>query len=541
MSQIAGARHAHEKARSQLVGMEREQQQLKNEADSIAQRLEDLAAEEAKLAKRIESLDADKAEAQRLHAELTAAIEARNASITKLEAEREALSSKGETLAGARRDQAQTVEKLSEERIGLDARRATLEEMVTSRAGLAEAAKKVMERAEAGDGFAGVVAPLADLVETDTEHAAAVEAALGQDLQAIVTRSIAENPTDEELDALPGRVRFIPLTGMTTLAGIDQAPADDALASLPASRLVAVRDLVRATQSSTVDAAPLLDRLLAGTYLVENLDAALMLAAGPLASRTGLRFVTRRGEVLDGLGRTDAGPAGSEQGMGLIRHTAELAELETTLAGITVKLDAERTELERLDASAASVQTQRDRVATDLAEHRRTLAGEQARADRLRSDTERLDRDAGSVRKEIERAASRHEELQTTGVGKLDRVASLEGLIDEQRETVEKLGKDLADLQTRSEAASEQMSAAREDAGRANAQLDAARREVSRLDRALEEATRSRADHERHAAQARDRHAQHEQTIAETATALETAETALTEAKTGLEDKQAAV
>lgn len=247
MEQIATARHAHEQPRSRLVGMEREQQQLTNEADSIKQRLEDLAVEETKLASRIESIDTERAEIEKNLTTLTAEIETRTASITKLEADRESLSSKGESLAGARKDQAATVEKLSEERIGLDARRATLEEMVTSRAGLAEAAKKVMEIAESGDGFTGVVAPLADLVETDTEHAAAVEAALGHDLQAIVTRSIAENPTDEEIDALPGRVRFIPLTGVSVPAGeFGIAPGELALASLPASRLTAVRDLVRA-------------------------------------------------------------------------------------------------------------------------------------------------------------------------------------------------------------------------------------------------------------------------------------------------------
>ncbi len=544
MERIATARHAHEKARSQLAGMEREQQQLRNEAESIAHRLDDLSAEEAKLASRIASIEHDKAEAERHHAELTAAIAKRNDAIGALEAEREALASRGESLAGARRDQAATVEKLSEERIGLDARRATLEEMVASRAGLAEAAKKVMDLAEAGEGFTGVVAPLADLVETDTEHAAAVEAALGADLQAIVTRSIAENPTDEEFDALPGRVRFIPLAGISALdTDVFADAADISLASLPTSRLVAVRDLVRAKEDDGQRhaTAALLDRLLADTYLVENLDAALMLAAGPLASRTGIRFVTRRGEVLDHLGRTDAGPAGAEQGVGLIRHHAELAELESSLASVTQRLDTERAELERLDASAASVQEERDRVSGELAEHRRALAGEQAKADRLRSDTERLERDAGSVRKEIERAASRHEELQNARANKLERVASLEGLIGEHRASVETLGKELADLQTRAEAASEQMSAAREDAGRANAQLDGAKREVSRLERALDEAKQSRGEHERHADQARQRLAGHEQTIAQTATDLAAAESTLAEASTGLDDKRTAV
>ncbi len=541
MEQIATARHSHEQARSRLVGMEREQQQLTNEADSIGQRIEDLSAEETKLATRIESIEHERAEIESKLETITGEIESRNTTIASLEAERESLSSKGETLAGARKDQGATVEKLSEERIGLDARRATLEEMVTSRAGLAEAAKKVMEIAESGEGFGGVIAPLADLVETDTEHAAAVEAALGQDLQAIVTRSIAENPTDDEIDALPGRVRFIPLTGLpsaASFAGSESTPLG--LASLPASRLVAVRELVKAKTNDT-PTAELLDRLLDETYLVENLDVALMLTAGPLASRPGVRFVTRRGEVLDHLGRTDVGPAGSEQGVGLIRHHAELAELETTLVSVTQRLDTERSELERLDASAASVQEERNRVSGELAEHRRSLAGEQAKEDRLKGDIDRLERDAGSVRTEITRAESRHQELASTRADKLSRVESLEGLIGEQRGSVETLASTLAGLQTRAEAASEQMSAAREDAGRANAQLDGARREVSRLERAVDEAAQSKAEHERHADQARQRLSSHEQTIEQTATDLAEAEAMLADAKSGLDEKQQAV
>jgi len=539
MEQIAGARHAHEQARSQLVGMEREQGTLVAEAASIEQRLEDLASEETKLSSRIELIDSDRAQTERQHAELSALIQSREASIETLDIERESLSLKGESLAGARRDQATAVEKLSEDRIGLDARRATLEEMVASRAGLADAAKYVMIQRDAGDGFKGVIAPLAEIVETDTEHAAAVEAALGQDLQAIVTRSIAENPTDEEMASLPGRVRFIPRTGLHG-EQISGAEISDGLASLPASRLIAIRDLVRAKDGAQ-ETADLLDRLLAQTYLVEDLDAALMLIAGPLSSHEGIRFVTRRGEVLDRQGRTDAGPAGAEQGVGLIRHTAELAELEQTLEGIVARLDTERSALEQLDESTAAVLAERDRAAAELAEHRRALAGEQARVDRLQADTERLDREAGAVGKEIERATARHTELESARTTKLARAKSLDGLIDEQRESVESLGSQVADLQTRWEAASEQMSAAREDAGRASAQLESARREVSRLARSLEEATQSKEEHERHAEQTSERHSQHEQTIAETAESLIAAERLVYAAKAGLEDQQLAV
>lgn len=539
METIAGVRHEREQARSRLSGMEREQGTMRSEAESLAHRLEELTTQRDTLAERLETLDADRAEAEQSNASLTGEMADRCSGITRLETSLDELSSRGETLAGARRERAALVDQLSEERVSLDARRATLDEMVRTRAGLAEAAKWVMQRREAEKGFEGVVAPLAELVETDTDHAAAVEAALGHDLQAIVTQTIAAKPTDEELEGLPGRVRFIPLHGLTPSHDADE-PLSTMLGVFPASRLTPMRSLVR-PHDGNAETAALLDRLLAHTFMVENLDAALMLAAGPMSGRSSVRFVTKAGEVLDEAGNIDAGPSGVEQGVGLIRHAAELTELETRLAGVMSKLDAERGELGRLDEAWAKVNEKRESVSAELAEQRRSLAAEQARADRLEADIARLSREAGTVREEIGRNETRGEELDASRRSKLKKADSLAGLIDEQREKADSLGGQLADLQSRAEAASEQMSAAREEAGRANAQLDAARRELDRQEREIEAARESKAEHERHAAQARDRHAQHERVITEATELLTRAEAALGEHRSQHESRRARV
>ena len=527
---IASTRHEREQARSRLAGMEREQQALRSEADSIAHRLEELASQRGRLDDRLASLTRDRdASATELET-MRAALDRRGSAIAGLEREFAALFEKGETLAGARRTRAERVDRLAGERVGLDARRATLDEMVRSRAGLAEGAKWVMERREGGDGFAGVVAPLAELVETQSEHAAAVEAALGSDLQALVTRSIVDGPSPEERSALPGRVRFLPLRGLGAPAA---ATLPDAV---PGTHLTGLRALVRAHDGDAAVSA-LLDRLLARTYLVEDLDAALLLAAGAFGA--GVRFVTKAGEVLGEYGRVDAGPPGAEQGGGLIRRASELAELEARLGVLTAELNGERGELERLDAAWGEVNAERERVSSDLAEQRRLLAGEQARLDRLEAEQTRFDREIASAGEELGKARARGEEMENARGARIEKADALERLAVDQRAALSSLNQQLSDLERRAEAAGERMSAAREEAGRANAERDGARREFSRLEQALDAARDSRQEHERHAEQARARHAQHEATIREATEELTRAEAALEEARSGLDGARA--
>ncbi len=531
MASIADTSREREQARSALAGMQREQGTLEAEAQSLAHRLEELAAQRESAGTKIEEIKADLEHAERERADADHRLRSIHEKIARLEHDLDSLKDRGDTLEGARRERASLVERLTRERVGLDARRATLEEMVRTRAGLAEAARWVMQRRDEGEGFAGVIAPLAELVETDTDHAAAVEAALGADLQAIVTRSAADIPAPAERAALPGRVRFIPLR---SLGGSDEQtdPPASLVGVFPASRLVPLRPLVR-PHDGAPETAALLDRLLSRTYLVDDLDAALLLAAGGLPG--GARFVTRTGEVLDRRGDVDAGPSGTEQGRGLLRHAAELAELETTLAEITARFEAERDELARLDRAWADLNTQRERVADELAGQQRDLAAEQARADRLDADIARLGRERDAARDEIARLDARAAELEEAKGSKLERARSLTGLIDEQRAKAESLDERLEALRADANKETERMSAAREQAAQAGALLDAARRELERLEHALETARGSVAEYERHAAAARERLERHERVIAEADTVLERAEQTLADLRGGLD------
>lgn len=531
---IAASRAEHDKSASALRTTERERDGLRADVRTLTDRLADLDSERSKHTARAEAIDAERSESLAKRQAAHDAIAERTSGVDRLEKSISELSARADDLAGAKRERSEHVDQLSERRAGLDARRATLEEMVRTRAGLAEAARWVMDRRETGEGFGGVVAPLVELLETDTAHAAAVEAALGADLQAVVTRSVTTGPTADEIAGLPGRVRFLPLDGL----GQAPTPADpESFANLPGSRLVAVRSLVRARHDSaeTPDAfGGLLDRLLDRTYLVEDVENALLLLAGPLAGTPGVRVVTRRGEVVDRTGAIDAGPAGSQQGEGLIRHAAELTEIETELGTVTAELDRERGELGRLNDAWAGVNEQRETLAAELAEDRRSLVGEQSRAERLEADIARSERDASGVQAELERCIARRDELHATRETKAEQADTLDARAESLRSETESHAERLASLATDAESAAERMSTAREQASRANAELEAARRALSSLTRTRDETADAMGEHERHAQQARERHARHEALIAEAAGEIERCEALVAEQQANL-------
>ena len=220
------------------------------------------------------------------------------------------------------------VGRLEQERVRLDSRRATLLEMVETRAGFTEGVRSVMERKARGEGFIGVLAPLADLIEVHgIGVSSAVEAALGSLLQAIVVPDLSALPPPEELAALPGRVTFIPMR--STGADVPPARADAGLPDLDAAiaggrcARSGVRALDRAPEG--IDAP--LDRLFGRSHLVESLDADAPgcrgAAAAPLRLSDGL--------VVE---PTCVARAASVEGGGLAKSRTELARLEADLGEI---------------------------------------------------------------------------------------------------------------------------------------------------------------------------------------------------------------
>ncbi len=455
------------------------------------------------------------------------------------------------TMGTDRRDRAQKVAEQERELARLDSRLSTLRELVETRAGFAEGVRQVLEAKRKG-GFAGVLAPLADLIRTadgiEGDVAAAIEATLASDLQALVVDSLDRVPSADELASLAGRVSFLAMSlpaADPTLQPTAMHAGAELATSDPASRVVALRSLVlaRETPGATDSGAlnGLLDRLLGQTFLVTDLDAAMLLAAGPMR---GARFVTRRGAVMDACGRIHAGPTGAEDSAGgLLRRRSEMEKLGAEVARISEAVAHEREELNRLDAEAAALSTQASQTRAALSQAQRTALQDQNKLERAQADLARLDREAKGVEQEATQLRERLAKLDEDRKGLEERAASLGRLREEESAAAGALEGDLRSIQMRADAAMEQMTQAKVEVSRLTEQATNARRDLSRMEMARDEAIRSLRDLsvqvERQEARLVEHRAGIEQAIAQGATSRERAEklaTSLAELATSLAD-----
>ncbi|HYE61895.1 MAG TPA: chromosome segregation protein SMC [Phycisphaerales bacterium] len=456
-------------------------------------------------------------------------------------------------LSTDRRERADRTKSLEQELVRIDSRRATLQEMVENRAGFAESVRAVLKAREKGDGaFAGVIAPLADLIETrsdlDAEAAAAVESALGADLQALVIENAAALPSREDLAKLPGRVTFLPMTAAApsphTVPSVDLAAAGFMLDSARA-RLVSLRSLVKVRGGDQADPRlqDLLDRVLGRSYLVTDLDAALMLASGPLAGQHA-RFITRDGMTLDADGRVNAGKGASDEAAGFLRRRAELDTLRAQVAELSATLETERTALKGVDTEAAAMTAQLGSARQSLAQQQRTVLQEQNKLERLQADLARVQREHRGLDQESAQLADRLKKLEEDRAKLQEKAESLGRLQEEETKAAQSLEAEVKSIQLRADAAQEQMTSAKVDVSKLSEQVSGARRELSRLENSRDELTRQARDLTSHLERLESKLAEHaaaiEQCAQQIVTSKEQATTLAAQSTTLLEQLKAA-
>jgi chromosome segregation protein len=530
LQELAGKQASLAEKRAAAANIDRERASLLASIQADERREESLREQSRKNDDRRNAVAADRARVEGVQASSRAAVEARRSAITGLESDLAIRDQDAATLSAGRRELAGKVSTLEHQYLRLDGRRTTLQEMDEARVGLGDAARAVLARRDAGEGFAGVVAPLADLIETDRAHASAVEAALGANLQALVIRSLADMPTAEERASLAGRVVFVPLAGLE-FRGDHTTPlhrwSDDAVdpAIVASGRVTPLKTVVRlrspATTGDTPTAASLLDRLLGRTYLVENLDSALMIGA----MAPGARFVTRDGSVMESDGRILAGPLVGTQGDdgGVLQRRSELAELHEELTRLGASLDAERASLQAVDAEAAAISAQQTDLRSRLAAEQRALIGESTRLEQLGGELSRLDRERRTLDEEAQQLAARLAKVEEDRARLKDRAEKLSGLHADQVAAAAALDEDIRRISLRAESHHEQITALRVESSKLNEQLAGARREAHRIESAAEAAEREKRELDRLVTQSRDRVAEHEETIAAAAAQIEEA------------------
>lgn len=483
---------------------ERRHESLREQIERLAGRASSLNAERAKL---ISDRDATLALAQAAHA-----------NAAQLEQELAAADARVNALGQDRRERAQELSSAQQDHARVQSRLGTLREMVQSREGFAEPVREVLSRKEKGE-FTGVIAPLADLIEFETIDGmtastaeTGVEAALGALLQALVVESTSTLPGPAEIAALPGRVTFVPVQTIGP-APIPIASAEE-LEAISAGRVRRVRSLIRARSSETAtNVSTLLDRLLSNVYLIESLEAASLLAAGPLA---GARFVTARGEVMEPDGRVTAGPASSTaEGAGVLRRRQELESLEVEAAALDSNVTSLKSALAAVDTEASQLSASAASLRQSLTAEQRTALAQQSQSERAASAADRISRDLASIDQETGQLGERLTRMEQDRGALKQRAESLARLHQEQSEQLSGLDRELRDIQLRAEAAMERMTAAKVDVSRLAEQLSGAKRELSRLELARDDHARQSRDLTQQLDQLRVRAGEHEASVAE--------------------------
>ncbi|MCU0688201.1 MAG: chromosome segregation protein SMC [Phycisphaerales bacterium] len=495
---VSGQRGELSQLRAVLSGIDRERAGV---LASIEQDVRRAAVVNEQLTRLNNKAQANEAEAVRVGTardSLSGGIEQRRAEVSTLEQRHTELESRSKDLAGDRRAQAERLAGLEQTLARVESRHATLAEMVEARVGLSDAVKGVLEARDSGRGFASAMGVLADLIDTQREHAATVEASLGAALQAVVVESLTHLPGAAELSGLSGRVSFVPLqsvSGTAVAAGTDAAGGgEDVREFVPG--VTAVRGMVR-VRGEAGGVGALLDRLLGGTYLVRDLEAALMLrAAGVLRAPEGsmLRLVTQDGSVLEADGRVVVGPVATSEVGGMLQRRTELAQLACELETLEASVTREREAVKALDADVASIGQELARVRQALVEQRRHLAQEESRLEQLTREGERLARERSVLGDEIGQLQERTSGLEVERLALVSKAESLLALLTEKSTGTAALESALVASQQQAEAIGEQMTAARVSAGRLGEQLSGLRRERQRFEHQLTDSQRQHAN-----------------------------------------------
>ncbi len=366
-----------------------------------------------------------------------------------------------------------------EQRSALGARAESLREMQHRLEGVAAGVRKVLAARKEGK-LRCIRGMLADMVQAGAEHARLVESALAGADQLLIAADTAELLADrEQLADVLGNNGSVEIVCLDRLAPLRM----DGGEAMPPGATGRAIDFVRCEPS----AAPLVWRLLAETYIVPSLEAAM--SAAKQCSSTA-RFVTPEGEVVEGDGRVRFGAGNRAAGVivrrsELERLASEQTRLDEAIGDLQHRCQAAANEIKHLDEIQQALRTavyeaNTERVACEskvgqLEEQIASLHREQPA---ITSDLESLAQDIDRAVKTEHDARLKAQELEELNRQRQAEVAALEKQIADARAGQEKRTERLTELKVALAGADEQQRSARE-------ALDALARQADQMNRDL--------------------------------------------------------
>ena len=459
--------------------------ETRNNLANLGKQRSDLAERMGKLASEAETLGATTAQLERKRKELTAELGATQQLKLSLEERRGAEESAlAETRAAFTENEARLIQ-VREALADTRSRLHSLTEIARNYEGYDRGVRAVMLRAGEDAEKEGVFGLVADLLSAaQPEHEKALEAALGQRLQAVVVQGYAQGEAAIAFlkSGDEGRSAFIP----ADLSPRADAPLDTHFDGFVARAVDVVRHAPRH--------AGLVRALLGEVVLVRDLSAAL--AGG--AHQPGFTFVTLDGEVLDDRGVLTGGTLDGP-GAGALQKKREILELTDEVTKLEGRFAQAQHEHGLLARKAAETEASLKGLTADTHEKDLNLANQQKDLTRAAEELARLkerQNQVGLEREVLERAASElaHEEAKSQGIsvageaekqGREAKVAELAGALEALRTRAEALTRELTALRVSGAQAQERRESLIESQARAGqARAEVAER-TARLAQAL--------------------------------------------------------
>jgi chromosome segregation protein len=402
------------------------------------------------------------------------------------------------TLAGVQEQFHKTLAERREQRSGWRARKSVLEDLESRQEGLGLGVREILTRAASAKGapWNQVLGSVADLFEVDLEWAPLIEIALGRRSEAVVVDDLG--PFLEYLSRssvpLAGRVGFIsrmPESGAArnaknatkNSAGRSVHRFLESLANDPPVRAdLASLAGVNCRADSLVRSSPktpaLAEQLLADVWIVDSVDTAFALAAGP---GRGCRFVTLQGELVESDGTLTVGALRGE--ITLVSQKSELRRLRQDLVRIDRQIQEDEQRAESILASLGEADSELQAGKLRLEQAVEQYAARKSeRAERER-DFERLQSQRQSL-EEVSREQQRKLELTLDEAERAALAfAALDGHIQASRQRVGELESELGTLETRAAAVNRRHNTEQLEIAKHEERRDALRLEEERLER----------------------------------------------------------
>jgi len=317
-----------------------------------------------------------------------------------------------------------------EQRAEKNSRLESLCELRDSYEGFLAGARGILMAKKRGEGYAeGVIGALAELIRVEKRYEAAVEAALGEYVQAIVVKSVGdiERCVDVLNKTEGGRATFVSLEAANRYAA---RGSSDRTAGR-ASDVLNCADLVESEDQHS----GLVQALAGDCAVVETLRDATKV------NLNGYRcVVTLEGEIVLRCGVVTAGRSGATQA-GLLGRAREITELERMVAVLDKELDAHRDALGRfareiadLEQTLFATESEHEKQQAELVEMRRELYKYDEEKKRYEAELAVLAADRSDLASQIEELEQKKGEATELLATAEQQAKDYAGRVDQERE-----------------------------------------------------------------------------------------------------------